>query len=168
MHYRRSIMKTVYILYLSLILFCLCTASCIRSNVYEKNVTMPYNKWHDTYNPIFSFDITDTQSFYNMYLTMRHTDAYRYANIWLNIKTTQPKEQVSSTVKVEVPLAQADGKWLSRGMNEIREAKMLLNPDGKPIRFTKKGIYKIQLSQIMRLNPLPEVMSIGIRLEKNS
>ncbi len=141
--------------------------SCMHSNVFEKNIAIPSNTWKADFKPVYVFDITDTNATYMMDLTMRHTDAYPFSNIWLNVKTTQPGEQQPTSVKVEIPLAQADGKWLGRGMNEIWEHRMPLTRNGQAIRFPKKGTYKIQLEQIMRVNPLPEVMSVGVRLEKN-
>ncbi len=141
--------------------------SCIHSNVFEKNVAMPSNKWKETFQPVYTFDITDTTKTYNLFLTMRHTDAYPFSNIWLNVKMLKPGEKEYTNVKIEIPLAQPDGKWLGRGMNEIWEQLMPLTRDGEPLHFSKQGEYKIQLEQIMRTNPLPEVMSVGIRLEKN-
>ncbi len=141
--------------------------SCMQSDVYEKNVALPSTKWNESNKPSFTFDITDTVASYTMSLTMRHTDAYSYSNIWLNVTTTPPNEKTGTTVKIEVPLAQPDGKWLGRGMNEIWEHRMPLSRNGEAIYFKKKGVYTIQLEQIMRVNPLPEVMSVGVRLEKN-
>jgi hypothetical protein len=48
-------------------------------------------------------------------------------------------------------------------MNEIWDHRMLI---ASPLHFSKEGNYEITLHQIMRINPLPEVMSVGIRLEK--
>ena len=141
--------------------------SCIRSNVFEKNVAISKFKWDEKKEIPFTFHITDTSAIYSMYFMMRHTDAYPFSNIWLNIKTIFPIKDSSSTSKVEIPLADVEGKWLSRGskgMNEIWEHKMLI---ASPLKFSKSGDYTIVLSHIMRVNPLPEIMSVGIRLEKN-
>ena len=64
--------------------------SCMQSDVYEKNVALPSTKWNESNKPSFTFDITDTVASYTMSLTMRHTDAYSYSNIWLNVTTTPP------------------------------------------------------------------------------
>ncbi len=140
-------------------------SSCMVSNTFEKNVGIPNNKWKSNYKPVFEFEISDTTSNYLLFLTIRHTDAYPFSNIWLNVKTTLPLQTTPADMKTEVPLAQADGKWLGRGMNEIWEHKMPLNSNGT-VHFSQRGKYKVELQQIMRENPLPEVMSVGIRLEK--
>ncbi len=153
-------MRLTYILFISLFV-----ASCIRSNVYEKNTGIKNHKWDEKYAPAFKFDITDTTSSYSMYFTIRHTDAYPYSNIWLNIQTKYPDADTAAASKIEVPLADLDGKWLGRGMNEIWDHRMLI---ASPLKFNKQGSYTITLQHIMRVNPLPEIMSVGIRLEKNT
>lgn len=141
--------------------------SCIKSNTYEKNITIPSQKWKHSFKPSFEFDITDTNSNYLLFFTMRHTDAYPFSNIWLNVKTTMPNGSLSPAIRTEVPLAQADGKWLGRGSGDILiwDHKMPMTKDGA-VHFDKKGTYKIELEQVMREDPLPEIMSVGIRLEK--
>ena len=146
----------------------LCLNACIPSNTFEKNISMPKNKWSRDFVPHLEFDINDTACYYNMYLTMRHTDNYPYSNIWLNIKTLAPGELKFVQTRTEIPLAQADGKWLGRGMNEIFEItdhQMPLQRNGM-LKFNRVGRYVVELQQIMRIDPLPEVMSVGIRLEK--
>ena len=53
-------------------------------------------------------------------------------------------------------------------MGEIWEQRLLLNMDGAPLHFSKPGLYHLQLRQLMRTNPLPDILSVGIRLEKNT
>jgi gliding motility-associated lipoprotein GldH len=151
-------MKSFYILFVVVLM-----TSCLRSNVFEKNVAIRNHQWNENYRPSFTFDITDTLSDYSMSFNMRHTDAYPFSNIWLRIKTAFPGVDTATETKIEVPLADLEGKWLGRGMNEIWEHQMLI---ASPLRFSKTGTYTITLQQIMRSNPLPEVMSVGIRLEK--
>jgi gliding motility-associated lipoprotein GldH len=146
-------------------LFSLSLSSCVKGNEFEKNVSIPSHQWNFANKPKFEFYISDTNAKYNMYFLMRHTDSYPYANIWLNIKTKQPNEVSFNQTRVEIPLAQTDGKWLGRGIGEIWEHKLSLSNNGY-IHYSKAGKYEIVLEQIMRTNPLPEVMSVGIHLEK--
>jgi len=151
-------MKPIYLFFIILLL-----TSCLRSNVFEKNVAIKNHRWSEKYTPAFTFEITDTVSDYSMSFNMRHTDAYPYSNIWLNIKTAFPGVDTATETKIEVPLADLEGKWLGRGMNEIWEHQMQI---ASPLKFSKTGTYTITLQQIMRSSILPEVMSVGIRLEK--
>ncbi len=151
--------------YLPLLLLLGFYASCTRSNIYENNVAIKSFKWDEKTKHAFKFDITDTVANYNMYFTIRHSDAYPYSNIWLNIQTQFPGTDTSSQTRIEVPLADLEGKWLGRGMNEIWEHRMLI---ASPVKFSQTGQYTITLQHAMRINPLPEIMSVGIRVEKAS
>jgi gliding motility-associated lipoprotein GldH len=97
---------------------------------------------------------------------MRHTEAYPFSNLWLKTNTRLPDGKSTGYLNTEIPLAEESGKWLGRGMNEIWEHKMPLTKNGGAMHFSQTGQYTISLKQIMRMNPLPEIMSMGIRLEK--
>jgi gliding motility-associated lipoprotein GldH len=140
--------------------------SCMTSPYYQKTVTVPQNEWGYNFQPSFHFEITDTSSYYNLYFLIRHTDAYPYANIWLNIYTKEPSEKTFQQSRIEIPLAETGGKWLGRGMNEIWEQRMAITRNDAPMIFKKKGVYEIRLEQNMRINPLPEVLNVGLRVEK--
>jgi len=139
-------------------------SSCIPSNTYEKNEAIFHHRWKKKDVKTFDIAITDTSSHYLMFLTLRHTDAYHYSNIWINLETIKPNGK-SSKQRVELPLAESSGRWTGRGMNEIFEHKIRLSGNAYT-KFTQKGSYKIRLKQVMRENPLEEIMSVGVRLEK--
>jgi gliding motility-associated lipoprotein GldH len=142
-------------------------ASCAPSGVFEKAISFSNSKWHHTNQPSFQFAITDTLAPYKIFLYLRHTDAYPYSNIWLNIYTQVPGNTKPLSSRIELPLANDEGKWYAQGMNEIREHKIPLNGNGT-VHFNKTGLYEIQLEQIMRTDPLPEVLSAGIFVEKQT
>lgn len=141
-------------------------SACLNSNVYEHNVALPQQAWKASYKPVYRFDISDTASSYLLSFTMRHTEAYAFSNIWLNVSTKMPGSDKPESMRIEVPLAQPDGKWMGRGMNEIWQHQMPLTRNGAPMKFSRTGTYTIELEQLMRVDPLREVLSAGIRLEK--
>ena len=140
-------------------------AGCIRINQFEKNVQIPQQQWTSSFSPEIKFDITDTLTLYNVYVTLRHTDAYLYRNIWLDIATRQPGDTTYQKGRFELTLQQSDGKWLGTGYGDIWEVRY---PLFRRIRFRKQGQYSIILRQIMRDDPLKYIMNAGIRIEKTS
>ncbi len=137
---------------------------CIPSNTFEKNEAISYHAWDKKDVKSYDFEISDTSSKYLMFVTMRHTDAYHFSNIWLDLETIKPNKK-STKQKVELPLAESSGRWTGKGMNEIYEHKIRLSGNSYT-KFDQIGTYTIKLHQIMRENPLEEILSIGIRLEK--
>jgi gliding motility-associated lipoprotein GldH len=148
----------------SLLALMLLVSSCGTLDVFEKNITIPGHEWSSNFKPEIDFDIKDTVSLYNIYVVLRHTDAYRYNNIYLNILTTVPGDTTHKE-RLDLRLATDDKGWLGSGMDDIFEHRILINR-GIPLRFAKAGRYTFQLQQIMREEPLQHVMNVGIRVEK--
>ncbi len=138
-------------------------ASCKQIDVFEKNTVIPDYQWKSDFKVSGSFTISDTISAYSIYLVLRHTDAYQYNNIWLNIGLQPPGDSLQKQ-KIDIKLGDDANGWEGTGMNDIWEVRKLLN--GEPRRFKKPGYYYFEITQIMRDNPLPEMMSAGLRIEK--
>ncbi len=135
-------------------------ASCTQTNVFENNTTIPSQAWQSNFTAGGSFTITDTASPYNVYIVLRHTDAYKYNNIWLNVGIQPPGDSMRYN-KMTVELATDAAGWMGTGMNDIWEMRQLVY-----LPLKKTGIYKYSIGQIMRDDPLPAVMSAGLRVEK--
>lgn len=142
--------------------------SCVKGATYEKNYAFPNHTWKSSEEVTFEFNVQDTSTNYQLFLMLRHTEAYPFSNIWLQVRTTLPNGQELPVSHTEIPLAETSGKWLGRGMNEIWEHKMPLTRNGAPMHFNQTGRYKMAFRQIMRQNPLPEVMSIGLHVEREA
>lgn len=152
-----------------IVLFCcLLAVGCMPSPYYQREEAIPQNAWNIQYKPDFKFDIADTTAHYNLFFIIRHTNAYAYSNIWMWIYVKQPGDKSFQKFRVNIPLAEASGKWLGRGMGEIYEQYMPIAFDGMDKFFKKPGTYEIRLEQNMRVNPLPEVLNVGLRIEKNN
>jgi gliding motility-associated lipoprotein GldH len=138
-------------------------ASCKTIDVFEKNVSIPGHQWERSFQPVITFNITDTAALYNIYVTLRHTHAYNYNNIWLNVNYQLPGDTAKQQ-RVDILLADNNKGWLGTGMDDIYEVRKLITP--QPYRFKNSGTCTFTLGQIMRENPLKHVMNAGIRVEK--
>lgn len=136
---------------------------CTSNGAFEKNEQIPNHEWNYSQQPELNFTITDTSGVYNVLITLRHTDAYAYKNLWLFVSTKQPGDSSFRKERFELNLQDAEGRWIGSGMNDIHELRYPLFTD---IRFTKQGNYTIRLQQTMRDNPLQHIMNAGIRIEK--
>ncbi|HRO44943.1 gliding motility lipoprotein GldH [Agriterribacter sp.] len=141
----------------------LCGSSCRTIDVFEKNSSIPAQEWDRAFQPVIVFNITDTAALYNIYVTLRHTHAYNYNNIWLSVNYQLPGDTVKQQ-RVDIPLADNSKGWLGTGMDDIYEVRRLITP--QPYRFKNSGTCTFTLEQIMRENPLKHVMNAGIRVEK--
>jgi gliding motility-associated lipoprotein GldH len=145
-----------------LILYGLHFSSCQTNNFFERNITVPNQSWERSFKPSVSFNISDTVSLYNIYVTLRHTHAYSYNNIWLNVEFQLPGDTTKQQ-RIQIPLA-SNESWIGAAMDDIYEVRHLITP--QPFQFKKNGATVFTLEQIMRETPLKHIMNVGIRVEK--
>ena len=146
-----------------LISYLLLSVSCTRTGVFEKNIAIPKHSWSSDFKPVITFEITDTTTPCNIYIVVRHTDAYRYKNIWVNVQTQAPTGVVRNQ-PLELKLASDGNGWLGSGMDDIFEHRVMITPPNDP-RPLSAGKYTFTLTNIMREDPLEHIMNIGIRVE---
>lgn len=137
--------------------------SCRQIDVFEKNTPIPKYEWQRNFSANGSFTIKDTVAFYNVSIVLRHTDAYAYNNIWLNVGLQSPGDSIYFQ-KIDLLLGSDATGWEGTGMNDIWETRKILN--GQARRFKKAGTYQYQIFQLMRDEPLKHIMSAGLRVEK--
>jgi gliding motility-associated lipoprotein GldH len=152
-------MKNFLITFLPFLLF----ASCGKIDVFEKTVPIPVQSWFYSHKPSFSFTITDTAAAYNVYIVLRHTDAYGYNNIWLNLGSQAPGDTMRFQ-NMSIDLGSDAKGWEGTGMDDIFEVRKNITPG--PIPFKKPGNYTFTIAQIMRENPLKHILNVGVRVEK--
>lgn len=149
---------------ISLFAISLFFSACRQLDVFEKNTSIPQYEWSYAFQPSFDFEVTDTSSRYNIYIVLRHRDAYRYNNIWLNVGTRFPKDSTTNYQRFDLQLASEGKGWEGTGMDDIWEVRKPLTKGPVPLKIP--GKYHFTLAQVMRENPLPNILSAGIRVEK--
>ncbi|MEO6315445.1 MAG: gliding motility lipoprotein GldH [Chitinophagaceae bacterium] len=136
--------------------------ACNPIGVFEKNTAFKKQEWAGSNKPAFHFTISDTSSTYNIYLVLRHTDAYSFNNIWMKVSRKGP--DTAYTQQVDLRLATNGQGWLGTGMDDIWEHRIPITQGGA--RFRKTGDYEFTIEQVMRQDPLLHVLNAGIRIEK--
>ncbi len=107
-------------------------------------------------------EITDTVSLHNIYVNIRNAGGYQFSNLYLFLTTHTPKDQESRDT-VELTLADDHGRWLGNGSGDIWDNRILFK---RKFRFPEAGMYHFELQQAMRVNPLPQILDAGLRIEK--
>ena len=137
-------------------------SACDSIDVYEKTDTFSKHTWSSNNKLTFTFTITDTVVLYNIYAVIRHTDAYHWNNMWLSVTTIAPGDTVR-TQQVNLKLGDNTKGWMGSAIDDIIEHRVLLTR--YPVKL-KRGNYNFVIQQIMREDPLQNVMNAGIRVEK--
>jgi len=154
--------QTFHFIVLQLIACSLLLSSCQTVDLYERVVNIPKQEWRSNFKPQFNFIIKDTQTYYDIYVLVRHNEKYEFNNIWISL-TYQLKGQQPVTNQYELPLANNEG-WLGTGMDDLYEHRIRITPDEGIV--LKGGEYSFTIGQIMRKDPLENVLNVGLRIEK--
>lgn len=136
--------------------------SCTQIELYEKTVTIPGHAWQSNFKPSFTFIIKDTTALYQPFIVLRHSDKYNFKNIYINLYIQLPNGDTIKRLHQDLTLADDLSGWKASGMDDIYEHRI---PLGGPEPF-KKGEFKFTLEQVMREDPLRNVLDAGIRIEK--
>jgi gliding motility-associated lipoprotein GldH len=140
----------------------LIASSCTHVDLYEKTVRIPGHKWSSSFRPSFTFDIKDTTSLYQVFLVLRHNEKYNFNNIYVNLRASLPGQDTAIMIQRDLVLATNEKGWLAAGMDDIYEHRIEL---GEP-QALKAGTYTFTLEQVMREDPLLNVLDAGLRIEK--
>lgn len=136
---------------------------CIKIDLFEKNISLKNHQWESSFKPSVKFNIEDTASLYNLFVVLRHTDAYNYNNLWMNVYTRSPRDSVRKQ-QLDLRLADNQTGWLGSGIDDIFEHRIKITSE--PVKLKKPGQYEFVFEQTMREDPLQHVMDIGLRIER--
>lgn len=136
--------------------------SCQEGVLVDQFHDIPNSEWEYETEIVDTCFVKQPEFYHQIYANLRISGEYKYANIHLLLATTQPDGEVSKH-KIPLDLAEKSGKWLGSGLGDVITFQI-------PILHRKylnqKGKYRFEITQDMRLNPLPSVLSAGIRVEQ--
>jgi len=154
-------MKTNKAIVLLILAIVLTLVSCDRNKVYEEYVEFDEIAW-GLDNPVnFEFEVEDTVGLHNVYINVRHANLYQFNNLWMFVTSSAPNGTINVDT-VECVLADIEGKWLGEGLGDIWDIQI---PWKQNVRFPYKGKYRVECVQGMRIDKLPGIMGIGLRVE---
>ncbi|WP_320054353.1 gliding motility lipoprotein GldH [uncultured Acetobacteroides sp.] len=136
-------------------------ASCDKSRVYEQSKPLGA-LWSKDSLARFEVNIDDTLSTHSVYVTLRNASTYPYSNVYLFVTTVAPSGAfVRDTM--ECVLADESGRWLGKGFSKYWDGRFAMR---KNVKFPEKGVYSFTIQQGMRLEELPGIHDVGIRIER--
>ena len=137
-------------------------AACRPDYIFEKRTPIENNRWtySDTLN--YTFDIADTNQYYNFYLDLEHLTNYPHQNIYLMIHTLYPSGKRIAQ-RLSIDLADKTGRWYGKCGAESCQLRVNLQ---EKAYFNELGSHTLTLEQYMRLDPLPAIQSVALRIER--
>lgn len=136
-------------------------SSCTDDSVYDGFITHPKEGWHQESVIAFEVDIQDTNTRYEITLTIRNNNDYPYSNLFL-FRQIQTKAGVEFYDTAQYLLADKYGNWLGKGVGAIKTSEFMYK--NQALRFAKMGTYTFTLQQGMRDQLLVGIEDVGLRL----
>lgn len=135
--------------------------ACDRNRVFENSKEIG-KEWRKDSLARFEVNIDDTLSTNSIYVSLRNASSYPFSNIYLFVTTVAPSgAYVRDTM--ECILADDTGKWLGKGFAKYWDGRFAMR---KNVKFPEKGVYTFTIQQGMRLEDLPGIQNVGIRVER--
>ncbi|MFM9944064.1 MAG: gliding motility lipoprotein GldH [Bacteroidia bacterium] len=143
-------------------IFLMFLAGCSIVPVIDQWKNLDETQWQKS-NPVtIPVTISDTDYYYNLAINLRVTNDYKYSNLYIKLNITDPAGKKASD-PIMLTLADHRGKWVGHSLGHIISFRL---PAQKDKVFSKAGKYTFELEQFMRDTVLKEVVSVGIKLDK--
>ena len=139
-------------------------SGCDKKTVFNQNKDFADAQWLINNECAFEVEILDTNMAYNLYYNVRNNLTYPYYNLYVTRYLLDDKGKIINEKLDEIFIAdEKTGKPTGSGLGDIYDHKVAF---AKNYKFPKAGKYTIKVKQFMRQNPLPDVLSFGIAIEK--
>ena len=138
--------------------------SCNNNIVFEDYSAFKNQTWNADSGAVFNYFITDTICKNEIVIKVRHTTDYEFQNLFLFITAEK-------TDTLELLLANKEGKWLGKGIGDVREVEFVYRKDKV---FAKKREVTFEIEQAMRYGELEKIQhlnnikAIGLSIQKQN
>ena len=140
-------------------------SSCDQHRVFEENVDFQDKQWLVDTVPAFQFEIKDPSQPYNIYWNVRNTIEYPYRNLYITYYLEDTSgHHIASDLHDMLLFEPKTGRPYGSGLGDIFSHQLLALPD---YHFDSAGVYRIRLQQYMRTDTLPDIVSVGVRVEED-
>ena len=156
----------IFLKWITLSLSVIGLMSCDEQRVFEENNDFSGKVWYIDSLQVFNFKVNDIGKPYNLLVNVRNSENYPFYNLFVRYYLLDSTGQELKSQQTELILMEPNtGKPLGKGLGDIFSHKFEIL---RSFSFPKSGTYTIKFKQYMRQDPLPEIYSIGFRLENVS
>lgn len=139
------------------VLFIVWLQGCGEHNLVDTNQSMPENSWSYAKSLKTIVRVKDANVPYQVFFKLRHTSAYRYANLYVVMHLKGAG--LNKHTRYQFKLAKPSGEWIGKGSGDLFTNTF---PLLQSLRFPKPGKYSIEIEQNMRDNPLTGISDVGL------
>lgn len=138
----------------------MCPGACVPGhNNYSSFATLPDHGWAYADTLKFLPELDDSLARGRIVLAVRHTAAYPYANLWIELSTEADSTGLTEarTDTINMRLSDRNGRWLGRGLGASYQTA-----DTLPAVYTLADSAAVRVRHVMRVDTLADVEQVGI------
>lgn len=151
-------------IFLYSIVLALTVVGCDSNRVYEKNAEFNDRTWKIAEPAAFEFQIKDAAKKYNLLLDVRNSIEYPYARLFVNYDLKSDSFSLAKELISVYLFDQKTGKpFGNSGIGDIYDHQF---PILKNYSFKKAGTYQMNVQQFMRMDTIPGILAVGLRVER--
>ncbi|MEI6575373.1 MAG: hypothetical protein WCO63_04270 [Bacteroidota bacterium] len=147
---------------ISMMLLFLILQSCNSKKVFDERHNFEDMKWNRFKNVTFEFDISDTESLYDMTMSLRHHTVFPEPDLQMTLAIYTPSGE-RRLKDITMVIRNADGTFRASGMGDLWDMDQVVYSG---YHFNEKGHYKVEIENRMSKYDTPGVMELGLRVEK--
>ncbi len=137
--------------------------ACDADTVYKKNDdSFPQFRWEKGREVVFTPEIEDAAVPYDVFINFRHVHGFQFGALTLSVTRVSPSGAEESR-EFEVAIIDNDGDYLSECALDICD---LRTPFETGTTFAEAGKYTYRIAHLMAVDPLPNVMEVGLTVRK--
>lgn len=148
--------------FLIIVICCLFFTACEKGVIFEATEDIPNATWGYEQKLPFEFEVTDTSKTYQVFLEISHSGDFAYQNCYVQITTLFPNGEENKQ-PVSLELAGQSGIWNGKCNGNTCQLEIPLQAKA---RFKHIGKHSIAIEQFMRVNPLPGIENIGLKIKQ--
>jgi len=139
--------------------------SCDDTRVFEQIIDFEKRQWLIDEKPQFEFVIENINDKYNLYGDIRNSVSYPYSRFFFTYYLQDSTGvELQNKLMTEFLFDAKTGKPFGKsGIGDLYDHRFLLL---RNYQFKHKGKYKVTFEQFMRMDTLPGILAVGLRVEK--
>lgn len=148
---------------LILVILFFIVSSCDNNRVFEGKIDFSDRYWVFDNPAEFEFEIYDSEKPHNLIFNVRNSAKYPFQNLYLQYYLEDSTGRLISKDLKNIQLFDTKtGVPYGKGIGDIFDIQKTFL---EQYTFENKGKYKLRIDQFMRQDSLPEIMSVGLRVE---
>lgn len=139
--------------------------SCDENRIFEEHKSgfLDY-RWEKSNKIEFHPQITDKEQDYQIYAAIRHIYGFQLKSVKINLEITSPSGEKTNK-RYDLQVFKNANEYVSECAGDYCDLEVLIEDDFK---FKEIGKYTYSISHEMEVNPIPNVMQVGLIIDKET